>query len=270
MTFVCRRIKHHALAAVAVVALTPVVAACGPSAPVEPAPSIDTRPADRDRLAGLAAAAKDRRYVATYTLSTPERPDRTVTVAFGEDGTWIVAIPGGALSGLADIAIFGSDAGLHQCLLGPAPGTAGTRPDLGPLAPACVAVAELAPIDDPRVQHVFTDWIDPLVDRSSALSVSATSLPGVAGSCFRVESVAVALAPPLDPGVYCYADDVLLTGASVAFGTLVLAGVAEPAPPTVARPAPLVTGATVPVEAPPPPPSPDPTFPGPPDPTLAT
>ena len=75
--------------------------ACGSPAgpPVGPDPSLDGGPADRDRLAGFAAIAKDRRYVATYLLSSPGRSDRTVTAAFGTDGTWVVGIPGGALSG---------------------------------------------------------------------------------------------------------------------------------------------------------------------------
>ncbi len=256
-----RGLAPIALAVVFFATLALSLGACGSPAPLEPAPTIDTRPADRDRLAGLAAAAKDRRYVATYTLSSTDRPDRTVTAAFGLDGTWVVAIPGGALDGLADIAIFYSGAALHQCLLGPAAGTAGTRPDLGPFTPSCVPVASLAAADDPRVHHVFTDWIDPLVDRATAVSVTAATLPGASGACFRVESVAVALAPPLDPGIYCYADDGILTGAQVGFGTLLLAGAVGPAPPTVALPAPVVTGAPLPTAAPPL---------RPPDPTLAT
>lgn len=107
----------------------PALAGCGSTAPSPlPSATLDTRPADRDRLAGLAAAAKDKRYVATYTLTTPNRPDRTVTAAFAADGSWVVAVPGGALSGLADIAIYRSGAGLFQCLLGAATGGAGAGP----------------------------------------------------------------------------------------------------------------------------------------------
>ena len=84
-----------------------LLAACTSPLP-EPPPSTGPapQPADRDRLAGLAAAAKDQRYVATYTLQAPDRPERTVTVAFGTDGTWVVAVPAGVLSGLADVAIY--------------------------------------------------------------------------------------------------------------------------------------------------------------------
>ena len=62
----------------------------------------------RDQLAGHAAAAKDQRYVATYSLAKEGRPDRTVTVAVAADGSWVVAIPGGLLGGLVNAAIFRS------------------------------------------------------------------------------------------------------------------------------------------------------------------
>jgi hypothetical protein len=237
----------------AVVALLGTLTACG-SDPPDTAPTTTTgtpAQADRDRLAGLAAAAKDQRYVARYTLSTPSRPDRTVTVALATDGSWVVAVPAGALSGLADIAVYSSKAGLFQCLLGPASGTAGSRPDLGPLNPACVRVSRLTAATDPRVHHVFTDWIDAFTDRATALSVTATSpLPGSPGECFSVESNSAALAPPVDPGVYCYDRGGVLTGARAGFGTLALVGPYAPAPPSVAVPAPITTGTPVPVTAP--------------------
>ena len=232
----------------------PALAGCGSTAPSPlPSATLDTRPADRDRLAGLAAAAKDKRYVATYTLTTPNRPDRTVTAAFAADGSWVVAVPGGALSGLADIAIYRSGVGLFQCLLGAATGAAGSRPDLEPLTPSCVPVPALTTATDPLVQHIFTDWIDALVDRAAALSVASTTLAGAGGSCFSVESNSAALAPPVDPGVYCYTDDGILSGARVGFGTLLLAGAVEGAPPSVAIPAPVVARPPLPTAAPPPP-----------------
>jgi hypothetical protein len=214
---------------------------------------LDTRLAARDHLAGLAATAKDKRYVATYTLTSPNRPDRTVTAAFATDGSWVVAVPGGALSGLADIAVYRSTTELFQCLLGPASGTAGSRPDL-PLTPGCVAVPALTAATDPLVQHIFTDWIDPLVDRATALSVASTTLTGASGWCFSVESNSAALAPPVDPGVYCYAEDGILTGARVGFGTLLLAAPVAAAPPSVAIPAPVMAGPPLTTAAPPPPP----------------
>src|SRR5690606_15579890 len=185
----------------------------GAAPPAGPAPA-----SDRELLAGLAAAAKDSRYIARYTLTASGRPDRTVTVALGTDGSWVVAVPAGALSGLADVAIYSPGDGLYQCSLGPASGTAGSRPDLGPITPGCTAVKTLTPATDPQVQHIFTDWIDPLADRATALSVTAVEpLPGASGACFSVESNSAALAPPVDPGVYCYEETGLLTAARVGF-----------------------------------------------------
>ncbi len=246
--------------AVAALALTPALAACGgdPPAPT-PTAGLTAPQADRDHLAGLAAAAKDRRYVATYTLIAKGRSARTVTVAMATDGSWVVAVPAGALSGLADIAVFQSAAGRFQCLLGPAAGTVGQRPDLGTLAPGCTKVGRFTSATDPRVQHVFTDWIDPLTDRATALSVTATGLlPGAHGACFSVESTSAALAPPVDPGTYCYDATGILTAARVGFGVLTLTGPVGAAPPAVALPAPIVPHAPWPVTAPSPPPSPTP------------
>lgn len=230
------------------------LAGCGgspsPGPTAGPTVTIDPTPSARDRLAALAAAAKDRRYVATYLLQGDDRPDRTVTVALGSDGTWVVAVPGGALGGLADIAVYRSSNGLHQCLLGPASGTVGSRSAVGPLIPFCTVVSSLDAREDPRVQHVFTDWIDPLMDRASALSVTSVTLPAVQGTCFSVESTAAALAPPVDPGVYCYADDGILTYARAEFGTLLLAGAVEPAPPSVALPAPVTDREPLPTASP--------------------
>lgn len=236
------------------------VAGCGSTPPsAGPTPEPATRPADRDQLAGLAAAAKDKRYVATYTLTAPQRRDRTVTVALGVDRTWVVAIPGGALSGLADIAMYGSPAGLFQCVLGPASGTAGTRPDLGPLTPVCVGLPGVSKETDPVVHHVFTDWIDPLVDRATALSVAATAaLPGAQGTCYSVESNSAAMAPPVDPGVYCYAPDGVLTAVKASFGVLMLAAPVAAAPPSVTMPAAVVSRDPLPMVAPAPPPAPTP------------
>ena len=231
---------------------TLLVACGGPPADPSPTQGTTANPTDRDALAGLAAAAKDRRYIATYTLSVAKTADRTVTVAFGADNTWLVAIPGGALGGLADVAIYSRAGGLFQCALGPASGTAGARPDLPPVTPGCVAVNPLAPAFDPRVQHIFSDWIDPLIDRATALSVAAASpLPGARGACYSVESNSAALAPPVDPGIYCYAADGTLTAARVGFGTLTLAGSVAPAPPSVTMPGPVVNRPPLALTAPP-------------------
>jgi hypothetical protein len=125
------------------------------------------------------------------------------------------------------------------------------------VTPGCAKVSRLTAATDPRVQHVFTDWIGALVDRDTALSVAAAPLlPGATGECFSVESTSAALAPPVDPGIYCYGSDGTLTAARSGFGTLTLAGPVGAAPPSVAQPAPTVARGALPMAAPPPPPSP--------------
>lgn len=246
------------VAGTAAVATMLALSACSGDPPPDPSPPTAIGPqADRDLLAGMAAAAKDRRYVATYTLVTPRRADRTVTVAIGTDGTWVVAIPGGGLSGLADMAMYGNRTELYQCVLGATAG-ASARPDLT-ITAGCVKT-KLGTKTDPRVHHIFTDWIDPLIDRATALSVAATAtLPGADGSCFSVQSNSAALAPPVDPGTYCYRGDGMLTAAKASFGTLMLAGAVADAPPSVTMPAAVVSRDPVPMTAPPAPPKPTPT-----------
>lgn len=250
-----RAVSAAGLAAVAALGCLGLTACTGDPPSDPPAPTGTQRQSDRERLAGLAAAAKDKRYVATYTWSVPDQPDRTVTVAVGTDDSWVVSIPASGLSGLADLAMFSDGHSRYQCTLGPATGTAGLRPDLQ-ITPGCVKIGKLSSHHDPRVWHLFTDWIDPLVDRATALSVAATDpLPGAHGECYSVESNSAALAPPVDPGVYCYADGVL-TAVKVSFGSLVLAGEVAAAPPSVALPAPIVSRTPQPLTAPPPPPPP--------------
>jgi hypothetical protein len=212
----------------------------------------------RDQLAGHAAAAKDRRYVATYSLAKEGRADRTVTVAVAADGSWVVAVPAGLLGGLVNAAIFKSRDGLFQCSLGPA-GGAPAWLDPALTAPGCVKVSRLRAGADPDVQHVFTDWIDPMIDRAAAISVAtAKLLPGATGSCYSIEANSAALASPVDPGIYCYDTTGTLTAARSAFGTLTLVGTPAAAPPSVAMPAPVVDRAPLGLAAPEPPPSPTP------------
>jgi hypothetical protein len=235
-----------------------VLGACsGDPPPPDTTPSATAPQTDRDRLAGLVAAAKDRRYLAAYTLRAPNRPDRTVTVAYGVDNSWVVSIPGGAWSGLADIAMFADPGGQrYECVIGWAVGAAGRRPDLD-LRPGCTKIDTLAKATDPGLHHVFFDSTDPLLDRGSALSVAATAaLPNTTGSCFSVESTSAALAPPVLTGTYCYRPDGILTGARLAIGTLTLGSVVD-APPSVAMPAPAVSASPLPLVAPSaPPPAP--------------
>jgi hypothetical protein len=180
--------------------------------------------------------------VAAYTLQTKGRPARTVAVTIATDGSWLVAVPGGALGGTADVAIADTKAGLYQCALGPPPG--------------CVRVANadgaLPTRNDPRVHHLFTDWLRALGNREAALSVAtAAPLPGSRGQCFSIEANSAALAPPVDPGIYCFDEKGTLTAASLALGTLTLASAPAPAPPTVTLPGPVVPGTPLGTAAPP-------------------
>src|SRR5262249_18535709 len=123
--------------------LLAAVTGCSGRPPLASSPTATSPQSDRDHLAGLAAAAQGNAYVANYELTVPGLGSRTVTVAIGTDGSWVVGLPAMALSGLADIAMFQSSIGQFQCLLGPAAGTVGQRPDLGSLKPGCVKVTEL-------------------------------------------------------------------------------------------------------------------------------
>ncbi|GAA1748383.1 hypothetical protein GCM10009681_19550 [Luedemannella helvata] len=237
------------------------VAGCGGSAPTpQPSatPAASPRQAARDLLAASAATAKDRRYVATYTLRTRNRDERTVTVALATDNSWVVSVPAGLLGGYADAAVFRSTDGLFQCALGPAAATA-ADPAAPRVTPGCVKVKKLTSGTDPKVQHIFTDWIDVLLDPAAPFSVAvAQRLEKASGTCYSIESNSAALAAPVDPGIYCYNADGTLTAARTSFGTLVLVGTPDPAPASIALPAPIVPGGPLSVAAPPPPPSPTP------------
>ena len=231
------------------VALLVVLLAAGCSSGPPPAPDGTAQPVATGpltaqvRLAGLAAAAKDRRFAAGYAFTQAGRPPRTVTVVLAADGTWRVDVPGGALGGQADIAVANERDGLYQCQLGTS----------AVLATGCVRVGSaLSAAVDPRVQHPFTDWLDVLTDRQAALSVAPAPAVGAArGTCFSVEPTAAALVAPIDAGVYCFDTDGTLTAARWALGTLVLSTGVSPAPPTAVLPGPIVPGAPLPTAAPP-------------------
>ena len=224
------------------------VAGCTSQAPA-PAPTaepVHTGPLDaRVLLAGFAAAAKDHRFSAGYTLSQPRLPARTVTVTVATDGSWRLDIPGGALGGQANVTVAGNRDGLFQCNLAAPPVCTRVAPAGGAM-PAAV---------DPRVQHPFVDWLDVLTDRQAPLSVAtAAPLRGSRGACFSVEPTAAGLLAPMDAGVYCYDPDGTLTAVRAGFGTLTLATPVSPAPPTALLPGPVGGTAPLPTAAPPPPP----------------
>lgn len=218
--------------------------ACSPATGTPPAPPADASdsPPPRALLAAHAAAAKDFVGVLAYRLVTEGRPDRTVTVVRAADGDWRVDVPGGALGGGADIAVVGHGGELFHCVVG--------------LGPHCVRVSELSAEFDPMAQHVFTDWLEVLTERTAPLAISeAEPLDGVAGTCFSVESSTASLVAPVDPGIYCFGADGVLTGARLSFGTLTLAGDPRPAPDSVELPGPVVDGTPLPTASPDPPPS---------------
>ena len=208
--------------------------------PGSPGPTTLTDP--WGQLAGRVAAARDSRFVAGYTLQTRGRPARTVTVTIAGDGSWLVTIPGGALGGGAAVAVAATPGGLFECTVG---------------APTnCYRVgsaeAALPARSDPRVHHVFTDWLQVFSNRDAAISVaSAAPLPGARGQCFSVEPNSAALASPVDPGVYCYDEKGTLTAAALPLGTLTLASALAPAPPSVVLPGPVVPGTPLATAAPP-------------------
>ncbi|HEU5107198.1 MAG TPA: hypothetical protein VFT95_01340 [Micromonosporaceae bacterium] len=233
------------------------LAGCGSDEPSVAAPTASTgipTPGEADaraQLAARAAAAKDQRYAAMYSLSTGDRPDRVVVVTRAKDGGWRVDVPGGALGGTADVSVARTREGLFQC------GLASTD---GLFQPACVRVAgrdgDLDGDVDPWVQHIFVDWLEVLTDRTAAIAVStAKRLRGVRGDCFSVESNSASLAEPLDVGIYCYSNDGLLTGARLGFGTLKLSGEPAAPPSEITLPGPVVDGEPLPIASPPPPPT---------------
>jgi hypothetical protein len=227
-------------------------AGAGCTSPSRPVPVADipsasptpvAAPVDaRGQLAVRVAAAEDRHYVASFRLTGTDGSRRTVTVVVARHDNWQVGIPGGAMSGRTDIAVARSGDSLYQCTLGP--------------RASCVRVAgaggEMPARYDPRVQHMFSDWMDTLTDSSAALSVAtAPRLSGARGDCYSVEWTSASMAAPVDPGVYCYDTTGMLTAARVGFGTLLLVNGPASAPPSAPLPGPVVTRRPLPLVAPP-------------------
>jgi hypothetical protein len=200
----------------------------------------------RSQLAARAAVAKDRRYVAAYTLAVRGKPARAVLVTVAADGTWRVDVQGGALGGTSDVAIAGRPEAQYQC---PLTNGAGCVKVSGPRGALPAAV-------DPRVQYPFTRWLDLFLDRQVALSVApAAALPGATGTCYSVEPTSVAMQPVIESAVLCYTDDGMLSAVRAAFGVLTLSSQPSAPPATVALPGPVVNATPLPIAAPPPRPS---------------
>jgi hypothetical protein len=251
-------------------------AACGRTSPPhllsnDPDGSASVGPADpSDRLAALAAALADKRYVAAYTLHTDGQPDRSVLVSIATDDSWRVDVPAGALRGGANVALVSDKSGVYQCLLsGPATNVAPADPKPGPsgspspsvspppfyASPACVkASAAGRPLPsriDPQIEHIFTDWLDVMTDRDSPISVfQAAPLPNSTGSCFSIEPISASIAPPMSAGIFCFQADGTITAAAIAHNRLTLAGAVGSAAATNPLPGGVINGPLAPVKAP--------------------
>jgi hypothetical protein len=267
--------------AIALFVMSLAVTGCGRTHPPQldtGAPSKITTPTDpTDQLAGLAAAALDRKYVAAYAYRVSGQPDRTIIVSIATDHSWSVNVPGGALNGGANVSVISDSAGIFQCVLGgpattlappaatpsppaspaapgsPSPTASPTPP--GFTAPVCIRVAKaggtIPSAYDPVMEHIFTDWLTAMSSRDSAISVfGASALPGSSGICYSVEPSAASLAPVVDAGIFCFQPDGTLSAVKLAAGSLTLMGTQAPPAPTNALPAPLVPGPPAPAGAP--------------------
>ena len=222
---------------------------------VEPTPSASSGPPAesmsdaRAELAARAALALDKAYAALYSFDNGNGQARNVVATVGKDGTWRVDVTGGALGGTADVSIVSTAAGVYQCTLGS---------QSNPISPTCVKVAKpgkrVPAAYDPKVDRLFRQWLSVFTDRQAALSVTEVPpLNGAKGTCFSIDSISASLADPVDIGIYCYADDGVLTAARVGFGVVKLMSQIE-GPATVPLPGPEVAGPPMGMDSPPPPP----------------
>ncbi|MGH8877908.1 MAG: hypothetical protein ACRD0P_11280 [Stackebrandtia sp.] len=196
-----------------------------PSAGTDQAP-IGTSTAAGE-LAGLAAAAKGRTYSATYELTRPKGEPVDVVVELAADDRWSVEIPGGAHGGKADVIIARNRETYVQCV----------EAKRDRCVPIDTEDGDIPAEIDPVVQHVFTDWLDVMLNRSSPVSVArAKDLKGSDGDCYWLERNSVAVSAPIPNGVYCLRSDGYVTGVKAEFGLLRLAGEPQPAPAKVKLP----------------------------------
>jgi hypothetical protein len=247
---------------------------CGHTKPptlISDNPSVTSAPPSdpRAQLAGLVAAAQDQNFVAPYTLVTDGQANRTVLVTRSADGSARVDVPGGALSGGANVSIVANADGIYQCLLGgpattlagvPAPTpSASASPSVPPtpqfVAPACVRVADpdesIPKKYDPVIQHVFTDWMQVMTDRDAPILVFlAAPLAHSTGQCFSIEPSSASIAPPMQAGIFCYLPNGTLTAAALAHYTLTIIGSPASAPPSNPMPGPVTDGPAAPVTSP--------------------
>lgn len=247
-------------------ALTAVIALSGctstASSQNDPQPSLAPHPTSGEHamgstkaaseLAGRAAAAKDKHYTAEYKLTRGNKKDAepvTVKVAVATDGTWRIDIPGGAEGGKSDVTLAWNRQGYYQCT--------------DKKESTCISIADAADDVpkkyDPVIQHVFTDWLDILLNHNAPLSTAFTkALPGAAkGTCYSLKRNSVNVAAPLPTSVYCVTADGTITAVRSSFGRLELASKLRDASPNTTLPA--DTGDDEPLgTSPPPSPKPSP------------
>jgi hypothetical protein len=232
--------------------LTMGLAACGGGAPdaaptsAVPVPSIADAPDARADLAAKATLAQDHSFAALYSFDDGDGVARNVVSTVAADGTWRVDVSGGALGGTADVSIVATAAGVDQCTM--------SSPQQ-PITPTCIRVADpgkAVPAGyDPQVERLFQPVLSVFTDRTAPLSVAEVQpLTGAKGTCYSVDTIAAALSAPVDVGIYCYADDGLLTAVRVGFGTLTLVSTGA-GPATVPLPGPEVPGQPMGTDSPP-------------------
>lgn len=239
------RPRSLALSASAAALLTLAVAAgCSGTPEVTPTPSAslpptgDDGPDSRSDLIARATLAQDKAYAALYTLTdADDGRQHNVVATIGADGTWRVDVSDAMQASTADVSIVSTAAGVFQCTV--------ASPS-NPITPSCVRVAapgkRVPKANSPQVERLFRLWLPVFTDRQSALSVTEVQpLAGAQGTCFSIDSITASVKAPVDIGIYCYAQDGVLTAARVDFGVLKLVSqVAGPA--TVPLPGPTVPG----------------------------
>jgi hypothetical protein len=246
------RLPTRSASAAALLTLA-VTAGCGGAPDPRPTTSArtaegNTTPDSRADLIARATLAQDKAYAALYTLTEDGNGRRhNVVAAVGADGTWRVDVSHAMLGETTDVSIVSTAAGVFQCTV--------SSPS-NPTTPSCVRVADpgkrVAKDYSPQVERLFRLWLPVLTDRQSALSVAEVNpLDGARGTCFSIDSIAASIKAPVDIGIYCYAQDGVLTAARVDFGELKLVSqVAGPA--TVPLPGPLGPGPAMTTDSPPP------------------
>ncbi|HEV2088308.1 MAG TPA: hypothetical protein VGR21_08360 [Cryptosporangiaceae bacterium] len=243
--------------AVLTLAAVLALAACGgPSskaaAPSEPtgsvAPTTVALP-PKARLASFAARGQDHYFTATYRFAPAGgAAETTLNVIRTPSGLRVdLAQPADAASVARTVTAVRTPTGAYVCVV-----TAAAKGCVNARTPGAAAV-------EPRVWHVFGNWLAVLADPGAAISVTVVPTPaGATGTCFSVEGVAASLDAPVDSGRYCFDDAGMVTALRIGAGDATLAQ-SGPPPAEMNLPAPLgpaLPATAAPPTSPPPPSSP--------------